>query len=371
MQEKKIIKLLEDFKQEKEEKLKSGLFTNFHKFSINEGDYDEKRLIRYIFKKFLNFVIWDKPIEKVNWEIPFKYKNINASFTHQKFGFRLYIENKVTQDKAEGLFNEIIGKINIILKLIEPIVRNEGIKSLVKGEVIIENKLRELEEEFNFFLNEAQIKRKKSNIPNTLKLSDRTVNVSFKLYKEAEFLSNATYISFFSLLEHLCILGLAFTNTPEKFNFEDFSRKKWQEKFKIVFPLNVPEFRDYYNKFIDLAKYRRNPTAHGHLDKAYTIFNFYLPEASHRIPMGLYNRELVHSLKKEDNLTLLKSFIKLIRTNKTTKRWMLYLDRGFDVYYEKGELGEYMHFMKSSSRDVKEYLEYLSRMEDDLGNMDW
>lgn len=150
MQENKIIKLLKDFTQEKEENLVSGMFNDFYKFSFNNGDYDEKRLIRYIFKKFLNFIIWDKPFEKVNWEIPFKYKNINASFTHQKFGFRLYIQNTIAQDKAEELFNEIARKINLILKLIEPIVRDEGIKALEKGEVIVENKLRELEEEFNF-----------------------------------------------------------------------------------------------------------------------------------------------------------------------------------------------------------------------------
>lgn len=204
-----------------------------------------------------------------------------------------------------------------------------------------------------------------------MKLSNRTTNVSFKLYKESEFLSDAVYISFFSLLEHICILGLAFTNTPEKFNFEDFSRKKWQEKFKIVFPLNVPEFNDYYTKFIDLVRYRRNPTAHGHMDNAYTIFHFYLPDANHRIPMGLYSRELVHSLKREDNLNLLKSFLKLLKTNNTTKRWMMFLDRGFDVYYQKEEIKEYMRYMKSNKNEAKEYLDYMSRMEDDLGNMDW
>lgn len=369
--EKKIAHQLVNFTQAAPENMTSGIFGNFHKFSINEAYYDELRLIRYLFVKFLNFTVWDQPFEKVNWEIPFKYKTWNASFAHQKFGFRLYIENKMSVEEAQNLFKEIIKIVLSCLKLSQPLIRTEGINCLQKGEIIVENKLSEIEKEFRFFLKESKRKIKKSNVTNSVNLSSPTKPMNFRLYEEGIFLSDAAYVSFFSLLEHLCILGLAFTNAPERYEINTFAGKNWQDKFKLVFPLKNPKFTYFYNKFVNLAKYRRNPTAHGHLDKLHTIFHFYLPEARHRIPMGLYDRELFFELKKEDNLDILVSFLKLIRQSGETKKWLSYLDRGFDIYYEPQVLLEYQAYIQLTHQQAKDYLNWQSRLEDDMSNMDW
>ncbi len=365
----KVAAILKDFTQDKD--LISGLFNEFYKFSIDEGDYDEKRLIRFLFKKYLKFTTWDKPFEKVNWEIPFKYKGISASVAHQKFGFRIYISNKVDEAVAKKLFEEILQRIELCLSLIEPAIREIGILSLKNGEVIVENKFQEIEKEFKFFLREARRKQKRSNMPTTLTLSGNLGKINYKHYEQAAYLSDATYIAFFSLVEHLCLLGLAFTNSPQRYQLEKYSKLNWQDKFKEIIPINDPEFNACYNNLVNLAKYRRNPTAHGYLDKTHAIFHFYLPEAAHRIPMGLYDRELFYRLKSGENLKVLEDFLQLVKKSKLTKKIMWYINAGFDVFYESDSFKRYQEYMNLSDAGAKEYLEYEGRIADNNANMDW
>lgn len=77
-------KLLGDFSQPKDS-LFSGVFSGFHKHSINKS-YEKWRLARFLFDEILGFKIIDQPMEKINWEIPFIYKKkYHCSVAHQKF----------------------------------------------------------------------------------------------------------------------------------------------------------------------------------------------------------------------------------------------------------------------------------------------
>jgi len=299
----KIELVLNDFRQNDKDKLISGVFNHFYKFHINTGNYFTLRLIRYVFDKFLGFTIWDQPFEKINWEIAFEYKGVLASVAHQKFGFNIYVDRKTDETEAKTLGEEILTKIDKAIKLARPYVESEGIRALENGEIIISNKLRDIEEEFKFFVRESLSKRKKSNVPDVVSITKKLpARISFKQYLEGNYLEDAAYIAFYSLLEHLCILCLAFTSSNDKYNIAAYSKKTWQEKYKQVFPLEIPEFRDYYDKFIDYAKYKRNPAAHGLLDKNNTLFDFYLPKAKHRIPMRLYSRKIAFKTQGEADL---------------------------------------------------------------------
>ncbi len=367
-----IIKKLSVFKQDKN--TKGLLFGSNHRYDLGEIlDYNKYRLLRYLFVKFLGFWIVDQPMEKVNWEIPMTYKEIPISFAHQKFGFRLYIDKDLAEEKANLLFKEIDSVISYCLNKIEPIIRAEGLISLNKGEVIVENKYFEIEREFNFFLKESLRKKKMANIPKSLKLSTRTevMKYDFELDMESRYLEDAAYVSFFSLIEHICILGLAFIDSKEKYDFFNFSKKTWQDKFKEVFPISDPKFSIFYNKLVNLSKYRRNPVAHGHLDKLYTIFYFYVPEARSRIPMGLYDQEVFLKLKDDGNLKVLSDFLSFIRKNPKTKKWMQYISRGLDISYNRSSLLEYEGYLNSSSKVGLAHLDYMTRMVDDMANMDW
>lgn len=368
--EKKIIILLNEFKQDKKDEYPSRIFNDYHKFPI-EGSYDKNRLIRYVFKKFLNFEIWDRRVEKINWEIPFTYKGTNASLAHQKFGFSLYIDKQIKLREATVLKDEILGKTVYALKLIEPIIENEGTKSLKRGEIIVENKFKELENEFLYFLKGYE-KRKITPIKyKTITRGHLSVSHPTNSPFEVRYLSDATILSFYSLLEHLCVLGLAFTDNSEKYDLESFSKKNWQGKFKSVFPLSVIDFNTYYNKLVDLAKYRRIPAAHGHLDKFYTIFHFYLEEANHKIPMSLYNKEIFTNSNENENLVWMNSFLQLLRKHTSTKRMMCYIDEGLSVSFEKQSLSDYLTYVKSDSNIAREYIHYNMRLTEDMTNMDW
>jgi len=133
----KVSEFLTAFSQDTQ--LESGIFSNYHKFPLYEGDYDEKRLIRYIFKRYKNFTVWDQPMEKINWEIPCVYKGIPISFAHQKFGFRIYVTNELTENRAEKVSKEIQEILNKCLKLIKPEIRSAGLSALSGSEVIVLN----------------------------------------------------------------------------------------------------------------------------------------------------------------------------------------------------------------------------------------
>lgn len=51
-----------------------------------------------------------------------------------------------------------------------------------------------------------------------------------------------------------------------------FTKLKWHEKYKIVFSLSIPEFKEFYDYFHELSKFRRNPTAHGFVDPLFTEY---------------------------------------------------------------------------------------------------
>lgn len=366
----KVSEFLTAFSQDTQ--LESGIFSNYHKFPLYEGDYDEKRLIRYIFKRYKNFTVWDQPMEKINWEIPCVYKGIPISFAHQKFGFRIYVTNELTENRAEKVSKEIQEILNKCLKLIKPEIRSAGLSALSGSEVIVLNKLGEIERTFMYFYKESVRKKKRSNIPQAISLSSPIHKVSWRLNEESERLADAAYIAFFSLIEHLCILCLAFSPKLESTNLKDFSKLQWTEKYKTVFPMDNKEFSAYYQKLFQIAKFRRNPASHGYLDKTNTIFSFYVQDARHRIPMNLYDRELIAQFSKNDiNLETLVSFLKMIRKNPTTKSWMSYLDRGFDISYRQDSTQELRTFLSLSKKEMKEYLDYQSRLVDDHANMDW
>ncbi|OQY67094.1 hypothetical protein B6D29_02270 [Microgenomates bacterium UTCPR1] len=367
-----ILRLLSDFNQNFKDKTPSGIFGNFYKFPIDDGDYDEKRLIRYLFGGLKKFEVWDKPMEKINWEIPFYYKGYRGSFSHEKFGFRVYLDKKIIEKDAIKVSEEIIKIINKALKLSEPIVKDVGRLELSKGEIIINNKLHDIESEYLFFSNLSQIKEKKANIPKAFSIKTPPIKSDFKSWRESEYLADAAYIMFFSLLEHICILGLAFTQN-NKVSIGEFARYKWYEKFKMIFSLEVIEFRDFYNYLHKVADNKRNPTSHGYLSKKNTIFNFYFDKAHHRIPMALYDKELLYISgdTQKVNLETLHSFLKLIRKHSKTRNMMFYLDSGLDVSYDKSTLIEYRTLMSLTQKSAKDYIENLCRNSDDMANMDW
>lgn len=362
-------KLLGDFSQPKDS-LFSGVFSGFHKHSINKS-YEKWRLARFLFDEILGFKIIDQPMEKINWEVPFIYKKkYYCSVAHQKFGFRIYVAHKNTK-KPETIATEIVEIIEKGLEHSEPIVREHAIDSLKRGDISIDNRLHELKQVYEYFRDEVSSRKRKMGKVSLSLTKNQKINFrkQFKLMKEVSYLEQAGYIAFFSLLEHLCILTLAFRDIPERNNIKEFAQKNWQDKFKIVFDLNQKEFKESYDYILGLSRYKRNPSVHGLFDKLHSIFYFYLPSARHRISVGLYDREVLLQWRDEKlNFEKLDAFLKLLSRHKSTKRIWGYINARLNVVF--GKHAENLDIFRSD-KEFKEYVKYQVYQFDAMGDMDW
>ncbi|MCG2718454.1 MAG: hypothetical protein L6408_06450 [Nanoarchaeota archaeon] len=358
-------RVLKDFSQPK--KIVSGIFNDFHKYRVSKS-YEKWRLVRFLFDEILNFNIVDQPMEKVNWEISFVFRNkYPGSIAHEKFGYRIYVSDEDADD-PDKIAKEIEDIIEKALRYSAPLVKEYAIDALNRGDIILENRAYELTQTYEYFRDEI-LKRKKK-IDDLFKAKDHMdfAQNHHGLLKEISYLEHSGYVAFFSLLEHLCVLFLAFRDIPERNKIKEFAQKKWRDKFKLVFDLDQKEFKENYDYLFGISQYGRNPRVHGLLDKLHTIFHFYLPQARHRISVGLYGQDILLQWSNvELNFDKLDAFLKLLKSHSSTKRIMSYLDTGLDVGF-----GKHAQDLDSfSDKEFIQFLEYRVRESDDLANMDW
>lgn len=349
---------LKDFSQKYSEDL---LFANrSYKHSLS-GDYDKCRLIRYIFAEILSFKVSDQPMEKVNWWIPFSYKNkYECAASHQKFGFRIYVKSE-SEEESKKIAEEIESKIFKAIDLATPLFNLNADDALENGKIIVDNNFNNLYNEYNFFKRQALLKKEL-----TAKKQQYSPRVG-RAYFEKYYFEKAVYFTFYSMLEHLCVLFLAFTNVPDRQNVNLFLKKKWSEKFNTVFDLNKPEFNEIYLHLKGLARYRRNPAAHGNTNMA---FSFFLEGANHKMSILLHDREMINAwLLEEKNFDVLDSFVRLLNKDAKTKNIFAYIKAGLNVNFCSPSRNDEIANMKKN--EIVEYLKFQLRRSDDMANMDW
>lgn len=386
--ENSIRKLFKDFTQGKdgEAKFPGGL----KEFDFKHGDYDKRRLIRYVVGDINSFKIYDRPIEKVNWEIYFYYKGIPAAVMHKKFGFFTYVDNSLSSEVAGEINSELQELIVKGLSIAERVVREEALKDIRLGKIIVENKYPELLRMYHYFKKtskrkprdntkeiEQQILSAREKKPSEKELREAVVAIQ-KLHAEyakpddrTRFNEEAAYIAFFSLLEHLCMLCLPFSESKYMKDVYSFSKLNWSDKFKEVFPLSEIEFKKSYDAFSNLAKYRRNASAHGYLDKMHTSFAFYFDPARHRIPAAIYDSEIMTKWNDKDtNFKELDDFIANIQNHPQTKNRMAYIGYPFDISFDPTSVKQYKRINKYTERGLKQFIEAESWNYTNALNMD-
>lgn len=359
--------LLKDFSELSVKTLAKGMV---YKKSLS-GDYEMWRLARFIFSDILSFKVSDQPFEKVNWFIPFVYKNkYSCVISHEKFGFRIYVYNGKTEDESKTISENLEAILLKVILIIVPLIEKYAKDALSKGEVILENRFTELFRPYDYFRKTALIKKRASQKQKMLISSKKTRKISlWRAYSSIHYYEQAAYFCFFSLLEHICVLFLAYRKIPDRNDVAKFSNLKWNEKFKKVFDISLPEFKKFYDSFYGLARYKRNPAAHGY---AHTSFSFYLEGAQHKISCMLNNKNVAVQWQDQvDNFIIMESFLNLLNVHSTTKNVFMYLTAGMNVSFGKKELAKNDVIAGLSDKKIKEYVDSMVRSSDDAANMDW
>ncbi len=178
--------------------------------------------------------------EKVNWEIPIKYKNVPMMLAHKKFGFQILTYSGVSKDNqiAVEALNKIKKAIPIAEKLIQP-----TIKSLVdSGKITISNDYYQLRSRYEYFRNEAE-----SHLLNNEKedfdfssFQDHLTALNSWLQQKNKGANYAFAMidSFFSLLEHVLVLIKPFITISEtEAELSKFVGQYWGDKYKKLFDI--------------------------------------------------------------------------------------------------------------------------------------
>lgn len=341
-----------------------------YKHKIN-GDYETLRLIRFIFSEILSIKVEDQPFEKINWIIFFSYKDLyHCSISHEKFGFKIYIHNGNDEEFSKRIGEEIENIVSKALILIIPKIEELAKAALLEGRIIVNNRFSELFRPYDYFRRMSILRKKTEQKARTLSPSKKTRKVAlWRSLSNYRYYEDSTYFYFFSLLEHLCVLFLGYRKIEERYDVAKFTNLKWSDKFKLVFDLKESEFKKIYDDLIVLARYRRNPVAHGF---SKIVFNFYLEGARHKISCVLSDKDVITEWHKSlEKFNVTDSFLKLLETHSSTKNIFKYLVHDFNVSFEKEALAVNDSIVEMNEEELDEYIEYMSQIYDNSANMDW
>jgi len=317
--------------------------------------------------------------EKVNWEIPVKYKNIPLMLSHRKFGFR--ISSPKGKDADNRLVIEAIHKINkaspIAEKLVEPYI-----KELVdNGKINVPNEYLQLRDRYQYFrenaekyYSEADKRRKTKNIENNYSSYNEIVRSGYI----ASHNFTAMLDAYFSYLEHILVLVKPFIHLDVvESNLSAYIGMLWSEKYKTIFDINTDIIaKKHYDALYDIKESYRNVLSHGNFQKGGGSISVHMKHLG-AIPMHLsrskdslrYGFGKMQQKNFEEVCEVFDSFDEFLELGET-KYGIKFAKSGCYLPFDSESKNMYKNAMESD-KEFDNFLEYFSRMQDDAANMDW
>lgn len=228
-------------------------------------NYIEPYMIYTIFVRLLEFNHTYKPMEKILFEIPFKYKNIYGVFSMGKFGLSLSITTN-----EEDLLKDLFEKLNSASKIAESLLKPFITEAIGNGEITIENQTGILRQRYLYFrkrVKEIYDEREDNENYHAGSIVGG-LNRKINLEKEIIFNTQAMLDAYFSFQEHLLILLLPFTKIDYRAEpIPSIINYNWSDKFKKIFDINNNRNLLPYYEELKKLKEIRNKYAHGGFEK--------------------------------------------------------------------------------------------------------
>ncbi len=256
----------------------SDIYQNETRVKVERESLPIPQLIFFLLNKVMQYKLGYRH-DKMHWILYFLYDNKKCAIALEKFGLRLYLENK---DDYENIIKKINKAVNYIEKKILQDYAKEQMKS---GNLTISNHFNQLSNMYYHFKEEAnKIYNKKEP---DLDIDDISIFLNSTMTKNnTGFYNTFSMIeAYFSRFEHFLAYCLFF-NTDRSLNIYDFYKKDFSEKFKIIFPLNVQKNKLFYDEINIIKEKYRNTFSHGMFSKNGEPFYFQLDNAG-MIPANL------------------------------------------------------------------------------------
>jgi len=294
----------------------SNIYQNGTRVKVERESLPVPQLVFFLLNKMMEYKMGQR-YNKMRWILYFLYKNKKCAITLEKFGLRLYLENK---EDSKNIIKQINKAINYIEK---KILQDYAKKQMKSGNLTISNHFNMLSNMYYFFREEAkEIYAKKEpdldihNMPSFLNSLLVKNYIGF-------YYSFSMIEAYFSRFEHFLIYCLFFNNRNKAKDIYDFYNKDFFKKFREVFPLDIKENKLFYDEIIIIKEKYRNTFSHGMFGKNGESFCFQLDNAGvipanlskskdslhfNFVPMdNIKYKEICEQFDKIDNWLKLKS----------------------------------------------------------------
>lgn len=204
--------------------------------------------------------------------------------THEKFGVRLYVG---TSNDAEALGQEILTKLATITGAVEAdVLKKLARRRMTEGRVTVLNQAAYLRRMYEYFRERAEKSLKDSEAADTKELGEpgepdwltKGSSRHFQRLETGSFNALAAINAYFSWLEHVLVLALAFTDQDaSEGTLDRHMRAPWSEKFRRVLDMQEADANRMLGRLREVAETYRNPYAHGGFDKLGATVSVHLP----------------------------------------------------------------------------------------------
>jgi hypothetical protein len=320
--------------------------------------------------------------EKLAWEYVFTFRGRACSLAQQKFGLRLYLEPWDGADDAADA-NEIVSKLSAASRLLERNLLRSLIDTQVgESRIIVHNQVGQLRGMYEYFRRLAEAAYAGDGIlaKSFDEKHEGTFIAAFRPMAEQQegfFATVAMITAYFSLLEHLFVFALAFTNfDPAQESLKEFIGDRLLDKFKRLFDLAQDRMAGgYYERLHDVAEKWRNPYDHDGFDKRGGALSINVPDLG-TIPLMLSDirsHPTFHFLPTRENsfdevATLFDELDAWLRQSQVGPG-IAWANEGLNISFEPERLDDMRKAVATGTFD--ELLTRVSNIADRETNMEW
>jgi hypothetical protein len=316
--------------------------------------------------------------EKIAWTICFQFKSQHFAISYRKFGLRFFCSPEADEYVKKEIVVRLRKATEIADKIIEPIVKDR----LNSGFFAIQNRSTLLFEKYTFFRGKTkEAFESEPPGPVTVKSGPGILVRSldpFQPKREGFYYTQAMLDAFFSYLEHIMVLLLAFQGFDlNRDDIVSFMSDDWTKKYNRLFdPQKDSNFMRHYRKLEEVKERWRNTLAHGGFEKKGSSLYVAFPDCEY-IPVTLsrYKHSVHFSMfpvEEKDYkwmCNVLDSFLGDLHSG-TWKRKMDFIESGLDVFFNAEMIGAYKHAL-NSDEDMVSFIRAESEMWERNANMDW
>lgn len=321
-----------------------------------------------------------RPSEKVAWAITFAYKEVAFRIRFEKFGLFLYSSSEL----AVGFIDNLISTLNHAARVTDRILQPALEQKITNGHVTVRNVFNILNGRYFFFRELAETAFASEPPPPVVfhtspdgRLTGWEQDI-FKPEREGFHYGSAAIEAYFSKLEHLFVLLLAFAGfDATKDNLVAFIDSNWSEKMKRIFNFDSDHrAQRLYCQLRNVKESLRNPFSHGAFKKDGASLFVHMPPLGavpSRLPqLGEGERLSFYPLQPVSFGAACNVFdsVDSYLEDGPLRLGYSYARRVLDVSFDAESIAEYEAASKSD-KAFDELIERKVALHDVMANMDW